>query len=1093
MSTSKSVGFFGGGFKPPTKGHFEVVKSAMKQNPEMSDFVIYVGSRERNGIGQAESILIWEIYKKYLPIKTRIEPSESPIRDIIRYAKNNPEIKVIFVLGAREGREDDLKDISQRTRGVEKTFPNTKIEIINTSDTGISGTNARLSAKTSPEEFKKYLPDDLTPQEKDKVYDIIRPVVNEQQKNDNSNSLKEYIKDFTKFLIKKYPEIKKLPKVKFINGDTKNANDFLGNTAHYNPQEMVITLYTENRHPKDIVRSFSHEFIHHKQNLENRLNNINTTNTNEDSNLQELEKEAYLDGNINFRNWTDSIKQSSLNENQINFKELEKYLDEIFNEYGLDVAFSKHFKERVLERGITEDDIIDLVNKILDKYGDEVADLKTGDNRVFSHLRKLIDIAVVNNGYNDDYLKDLMFKTAYKRQSPQEPEFRTNANSPKLKVAEDKEKNIQDIAYEQNPGLLNKGILEELKFVSHIMDEYLDDVKKITNPQIKRVPLKTIIPSQKGEDYKNASSEYESEEFLKILKGDKSTQNHRKEDFYPILVNRNTNKIIDGNHRHYALSSINSPYAVVLYVDVPKEYLNEKKDIFGLNQYARELVQGLEETKIEESPDYFFNNKGEIIDYENPSNIAFGYYDGIFYDTKTAKLSSIEYSNKRNPYQTHDHLGSYIYHLLGDKPINRKDFKYSGRIFKDEKTISFWDYPQTKDELNKVINDINKIPGIRVTNNWFIDLTTEEYMDDYNNDKPQLVKISDYKTNKNPEKLSSKAHISFNKQGNVPVGVGSKFKYTNKKPDETVAQMHSRTRMDEEFLKISDIQKRLQEKYNEVIDKLFIFQSPDGKYLELNIIKIKPEYKNQGWATKILDDLSKYAQENNKILTLTPSDTFGADVKRLEKFYKRFGFVPNKGENRDYKTQDVMIRPLEEIYDFLLEIEGELVSLHPNENDKNMSYKIYCDMDGVLTDFDSRFEQYSDNIPPKEYEEKKGTQAFWDLIDKKIGVKFWVGMKWMPDGKELWDYISQYSPILLSAPSKQNESRLGKRLWVKNNTPGTKLILSKASNKKDYARKNAILIDDKISNINDWNLAGGIGILHTSTESTLEKLKKLGL
>ena len=45
------------------------------------------------------------------------------------------------------------------------------------------------------------------------------------------------------------------------------------------------------------------------------------------------------------------------------------------------------------------------------------------------------------------------------------------------------------------------------------------------------------------------------------------------------MVNRTTNKIIDGNHRHYALLAANSPYAVVLYVDVPREYLNEEEQL----------------------------------------------------------------------------------------------------------------------------------------------------------------------------------------------------------------------------------------------------------------------------------------------------------------------------------------------------------------------------------------------------------------------------------------------------------------------------------------------------------------------------------
>ena len=62
------------------------------------------------------------------------------------------------------------------------------------------------------------------------------------------------------------------------------------------------------RHPKDILRSYAHELIHHHQNLSGTLNHSNTTNTNEDGNLEKIEREAYEEGNILFRNWEDSIK-----------------------------------------------------------------------------------------------------------------------------------------------------------------------------------------------------------------------------------------------------------------------------------------------------------------------------------------------------------------------------------------------------------------------------------------------------------------------------------------------------------------------------------------------------------------------------------------------------------------------------------------------------------------------------------------------------------------------------------------------------------------------------------------------------------------
>jgi hypothetical protein len=172
----KITAIYGGGFKPPTKGHFDVIEKAAEQNPEIDDIIIYVGSGERNGISQGESIQIWELYKKYLPMKVSIEPVKAPVGDILRYAKDHPEEEILWIIGARENNPEDFADISSRTRTLDK-YPNLQLRVIQTSG-GVSGTAARNAVKANnKEQFFNMVPD--IP-EKQQVWDIVSPVVKEE-------------------------------------------------------------------------------------------------------------------------------------------------------------------------------------------------------------------------------------------------------------------------------------------------------------------------------------------------------------------------------------------------------------------------------------------------------------------------------------------------------------------------------------------------------------------------------------------------------------------------------------------------------------------------------------------------------------------------------------------------------------------------------------------------------------------------------------------------------------------------------------------------------------------------------------------------
>jgi phosphopantetheine adenylyltransferase len=477
LGEGKTVGLFGGGFQPPTKGHLKVVKKAIeKYNP--NEFIIFVGTGGgRSNITQDQSLAIWNIYKKYLPDNVKIEASPNPVSSIYRYAKEHPFEDIKWFLGSRQGSDQDFKDFEKRSKAAGTRDNLEAINIVIAND--ISGTKAR-QVLNDKETLSNYLPSELTDEEREEVFNILTPVseseeittwVEEEIDNEDLADIdqvadkeletdvifnvgsdnhfisqanargvskqdlidffqelgksKDEFKDEFEELITKHkveksnikpaivakdeytgfsipfvsdditkilaatvlapgmkPKEKKtfsfseqvqgdsivcddcgwtwkikdggddlyichkcghdntpkskglendedfieklvsltdymmdhiniepLPDINFVEDDVKNADDFFGKTAYYNPNNKSITLYTLKRHPKDVLRSFAHEMVHHKQNLEGKLKNIEGYNINEDDYLKELEREAYEYGNgLLFRGWENSIK-----------------------------------------------------------------------------------------------------------------------------------------------------------------------------------------------------------------------------------------------------------------------------------------------------------------------------------------------------------------------------------------------------------------------------------------------------------------------------------------------------------------------------------------------------------------------------------------------------------------------------------------------------------------------------------------------------------------------------------------------------------------------------------------------------------------
>ena len=153
--------------------------------------------------------------------------------------------------------------------------------------------------------------------------------------------------------------------------------------------------------------------------------------------------------------------------------------------------------------------------------------------------------------------------------------------------------------------------------------------------------------------------------------------------------------------------------------------------------------------------------------------------------------------------------------------------------------------------------------------------------------------------------------------------------------------------------------------------------------------------------------------------------------------------------------------------------------------------RIYCDMDGVLCDF-----EYAANKVTGQVWGGLTTGQDWESIRKT--KNFWSTMPWKRDGRLLWNYIKKFEPHILSAYTTEDPNcKPGKNRWLRNNLglSGSRINLVRRSEKRNFAmdgRRPAILIDDYPKNISDFKSAGGIGIVHSNTQTTISQLKRFG-
>lgn len=160
-------------------------------------------------------------------------------------------------------------------------------------------------------------------------------------------------------------------------------------------------------------------------------------------------------------------------------------------------------------------------------------------------------------------------------------------------------------------------------------------------------------------------------------------------------------------------------------------------------------------------------------------------------------------------------------------------------------------------------------------------------------------------------------------------------------------------------------------------------------------------------------------------------------------------------------------------------------------------YKLFVDLDGTLSDFSKlAHEVFKVDLDTAD---KQATSKFFKNLEQHMSTnnKFFEIMDPIPDAMHLWNYVKKYHPVILSSTGRIPGAEEEKRAWVRKHLGGavasSALFVKKASEKALYAGPNHILIDDKVKAIDPWIAASGIGILHTTAASTIEKLTELGL
>ena len=146
---------------------------------------------------------------------------------------------------------------------------------------------------------------------------------------------------------------------------------------------------------------------------------------------------------------------------------------------------------------------------------------------------------------------------------------------------------------------------------------------------------------------------------------------------------------------------------------------------------------------------------------------------------------------------------------------------------------------------------------------------------------------------------------------------------------------------------------------------------------------------------------------------------------------------------------------------------------------------LYCDLDGVLVDFEQGVQNKFGKSP-----DKLNKNMMWAVLRKS--PKFYDKLPWMPKGRALWESIKEYNPVILTGCPRGGWSEEDKRNWCARELgPHIKVICCETREKPNYCTHGDMLIDDRDMIMDEWIKKGGKYVLYSETnlDSNIEIIK----